>query len=138
MSRLAPRRYIRASLSLNPASFLDRFTAIQCAAGSEFETADLHVEGHIAELDCSITYVTTSKYIRNGSSSYRCHNCRFLLHFLQVLLTALTFCINNTVTQSVLIQYCRNRYARHTKSPTSTSINLLAYTSTAAHFVAED
>jgi len=128
MSLLAPRRYIRASLSLNPASFLDRFTAIQCAAGSEFETADLHVKNLIFDVeDWGVTYVTTSKDSRNGSSSYRCRNCRFLLRFLQVLLTTLTFCINNTATQSVLIQYCRNRYARHTKSPISTSINLLAY-----------
>jgi len=74
-------RFIRASLAMNLNSFVDRFTAIQCAAGSAFEAVDLNIESRNDELIWEMTSVSASQSQDAPSENhvngpYKCHNCR--------------------------------------------------------------
>jgi hypothetical protein len=76
--------FIRASLAMNPDSFIDSFSAIQCAAGDTFEAVDLSIESRNDELIWEMTSVSASRpqpAPSNGPASgpYNCHNCRCAL-----------------------------------------------------------
>jgi hypothetical protein len=77
------RRFIRASLTLNPLTFVERFSAIQCAAGAAFEAVDLNIESRNDELIWEMTSVSASPSHETPSSehradgTYKCQNCRW-------------------------------------------------------------
>jgi hypothetical protein len=78
------RRFIRASLALNQHSFVERFSAIQCAAGAAFEAVDLNIESRNDELiwemtsvsSASPSYETRSSEHLAADGPYKCQNCR--------------------------------------------------------------
>ena len=77
------RSFIRASLSMNPDSFIDRFTAIPCAVGSAFEAVDLNIERRNDELIWEMTSVSASQSQEDGGEHhdnhpFKCRNCRFV------------------------------------------------------------
>jgi hypothetical protein len=77
----APCSFIRASLAMNADSFVDRFSAIQCAAGSAFEAVDLNIESRNDELIWEMTSLSTSQSQDepdddHGNRPFKCRNCR--------------------------------------------------------------
>ncbi len=66
---------------MNDDSFVDRFAAIQCAAGDTFEAVDLSIESRNDELIWEMTSVSASRSQpapsgSPGNGPYSCHKCR--------------------------------------------------------------
>ena len=66
---------------MNADSFVDRFSAIQCAAGSAFEAVDLNIERRNEELIWEMTSLSTAQSQEEpgddrGNRPFKCRNCR--------------------------------------------------------------
>ena len=87
LTRFIPHSFMRASLSLNPKSFANRFALIPCAAGDLFQAVDVNM--HSPQIDTIVdwgtSFVSPSQENADddpGDHLIRCRNCRFFVFLI--------------------------------------------------------